>query len=349
LLDETVARRFEAMLDEFRPDVVHVHHLLGLSADLVERAARRSIPVVLTLHDQWFQCPAVHSGIHDRHPVTGRAWGLACVAHHELRDARRLARAGIRRTVIEAVRRPEIFRRQLRAANAIVVPSRFLEEAFVRFGAPPERIRRLAHPVPFESPAPRRPGSGPVRFGYVGPIVPTKGVHVLARAFRMLGGGSTLSLHGPAPDAGYLRRVTELLGPAGTYGGPFAPQDARAIYASFDVLVVPSIVRESFNLAALEAQACGVPVVASRVGALPERVLHRRDGLLVRPGSARELHLALAQVQDRALVERFAAALPRPTPIESYAERIEELYGDARKRGIASGPGRATEGVSVRG
>ena len=47
---------FGRVLDEVRPDVVHVMHLLYLSIGLVEEAARRGVPVVYTLHDYWLQC-----------------------------------------------------------------------------------------------------------------------------------------------------------------------------------------------------------------------------------------------------------------------------------------------------
>jgi glycosyltransferase involved in cell wall biosynthesis len=57
-------RAFEAVLDEFRPDVVHVMHLLYLSVGCVEAAARRGIPVFFTLHDFWLQCARFGQRIH---------------------------------------------------------------------------------------------------------------------------------------------------------------------------------------------------------------------------------------------------------------------------------------------
>ncbi|MEM9382996.1 MAG: glycosyltransferase, partial [Planctomycetota bacterium] len=51
-----IDRAFEGLLDELRPDLVHVHHLLYLSSGLLEVCRRRGIPVVLTLHDFWLGC-----------------------------------------------------------------------------------------------------------------------------------------------------------------------------------------------------------------------------------------------------------------------------------------------------
>ncbi|HEY3346080.1 MAG TPA: glycosyltransferase, partial [Nitrospirota bacterium] len=48
---------FKGLLDEFRPDIVHIHHLMGLSGGIVAAAKDAGIPVVVTLHDYWFICP----------------------------------------------------------------------------------------------------------------------------------------------------------------------------------------------------------------------------------------------------------------------------------------------------
>jgi glycosyltransferase involved in cell wall biosynthesis len=55
---------FEELLERLRPDVVHVHHLMYLSAGCVEAAARRRIPVVYTLHDFWLECPRFGQLVH---------------------------------------------------------------------------------------------------------------------------------------------------------------------------------------------------------------------------------------------------------------------------------------------
>jgi glycosyltransferase involved in cell wall biosynthesis len=57
-------RAFAGVLDEFRPDVVHVMHLMYLSVGCVEAAHRRSLPVFLTLHDFWLQCARFGQRIH---------------------------------------------------------------------------------------------------------------------------------------------------------------------------------------------------------------------------------------------------------------------------------------------
>src|SRR5262245_9977567 len=53
---DAIGRAAAGVLDEARPDLVHVHHLTGLSTGVVTEARRRRVPVVITLHDYWLQC-----------------------------------------------------------------------------------------------------------------------------------------------------------------------------------------------------------------------------------------------------------------------------------------------------
>lgn len=347
LVDPWVRAEFERVLEQFKPEVVHVQHLLGLSGDLIEAARRRSIPTVVTLHDHWLQCPEIHPRPGSTHP-RGRFWGLGCVWHHELGHPRRTGSRAIRGEVpgaiAAAVRRPAFLRRQLTLADLVLAPSRFICREYVRFGVSPKKIHFMPHGVRV-GPArgvPKR--EGPVRFGFVGSIVPVKGVHVLCKAFARLGGDATLQIHGRAYDERYWRRIERSLGSKIRYVGPFAPENAAGIYAAFDVLVLPSLFPETFALTVAEAQACGMPAIASRVGALPERISDGRDGLLVPPGDAGALRRALVRLLDPAKVDGLAARVEPPRSTDAYADELEQLYA-----GLVNGAGREVSEANFRG
>ena len=333
LNDAWVRAEFERLLDETEPDVVHIQHLLHLSGDLIEAAVQRGVPAVATLHDLWLQCPSLHPRPQDRHP-SGRRWGVGCVWHHELRPQRIAAnlRRGRLPRISETLRRPAFLRRQLDLTEALLAPSRYIVDAFVRFGVAPERLHLMPHGVGLEPRSSIRRPAGPVRFGFVGSLVPTKGVHVLCEAFNRVAGNPTLDIFGPAYSARYLRRLRGYLGPRIRYAGEFAPQDAERVYGSLDVLVLPSLVPESFGLVAAEAQACGVPVVASSIGALPERIRAERDGLLVPPGDVGALRLALSRLNDPVEVQRLSSGIRPPRSTASYTEELEELYVELASR-----------------
>jgi glycosyltransferase involved in cell wall biosynthesis len=111
--------------------------------------------------------------------------------------------------------------------------------------------------------------------------------------------------------------------------GAFPPDQAASVYDSFDVLVVPSVVAESFSLTAIEAQARRLPVIASDIGALPERVRHGENGLLVLPGDVSALRAALQLLEDPHRVEALSNRVTPQLSMVAFIERVEGLYADA--------------------
>lgn len=141
-------------------------------------------------------------------------------------------------------------------------------------------------------------GGAPVRVGYVGRLAPHKGVDVLLEAIAAAS-GLHLVAAGAGPQAVQLQSRAEQPDLAGRVElvGPVDKADLPDFYRSLDVLAVPSLTTsgwlEQFGRVAVEAMACGIPVVASDSGALPE-VVHGA-GLLVPPGDAPALARALVR------------------------------------------------------
>lgn len=336
LWNPTVRDRFDRLLDDSRPDLVHVQHLLHLSAELIEVARDHGCATVVSLHDLWFQCRLVHPGPRARHPFRGSAWGLACAWHAVLGQPRRLAAHARRGRLVpafaEALRGPAFLQRQLSLADRVVAPSKYVLQSFLEFGVDPASCHLLPHgsDIP-PSNVPKRV-EGPVRFGFVGPISRHKGVDVLCRAFRRLPGASTLSIYGPVLPGSDPARLMGPPTPRIRNKGVFEPHQAAAVYDSFDVLVAPSVVAESFSLTAIEAQARGLPVIASDIGALPERVMHGVNGLLVTPGDVSSLRAALHIFQDPHRVQRLSTGVRPPMPMATYIDGLESLYDDVLRR-----------------
>jgi glycosyltransferase involved in cell wall biosynthesis/O-antigen/teichoic acid export membrane protein len=184
--------------------------------------------------------------------------------------------------------------------------------------ASPDSLASSAGPV---ASAPRGGPHTPLRIGLIGRINRMKGQGVLIEAAEMLFGDARLPpfeivIAGDAPPGQpQWRRWLEQR----VAGSPLAPHvelpgfvaDVPALLATLDVLVVPSTAAESFGLVALEAMAAGVPVVASRIGGLPE-VLGDGDaagGVLVPAGDARALAHALHELlRDGARRRRLGEA-----------------------------------------
>jgi glycosyltransferase involved in cell wall biosynthesis len=223
--------------------------------------------------------------------------------------------------------------RAIAACDAYVAGSNSIREDYERGFVLPRS--KPIHVIPYgveiaEPREPRPPRQRPVRFGYVGSIAPHKGVHVAVEAMRGLRPSeATLRVWGDIaafPD--YARALEERVGPAAVvFEGSFREEEKPGVFDSMDVLLVPSIGLESFGLAAREAMACGVPVIATAGGALSEMFEAGASGELFPAGDAAALSRILRRVvDDPGIIDRWSAHLPSVKRSDLHAEEIERVY-----------------------
>jgi glycosyltransferase involved in cell wall biosynthesis len=152
---------------------------------------------------------------------------------------------------------------------------------------------------------------------YVGRVCQQKGTDLVIEAFQELRRrfpNVCLVVAGPAEQFGnggqtnLTRRISEV---GGLYLGPVQERDLAAIYNLCDVFVMPSRSIEMFGMAALEAQACGKPVVCSRHGGLPE-VISPESGLFFPVGNVGALADSLSHLIENADLYRSKAEAARP-------------------------------------
>lgn len=296
-----VAEVFEAQLRSFRPDVVHLHHWIRLSNDLVRRAAAAGVPSVIHLHDLFTTCPRVFrrkEGDQSCADPMGPETCLHCVPrwsfqrdgeiqsslrHYEAELCAELRHAVVRLAPSPAHARTLERYHGAEVAGAVeVLPHPLMES--VR-----EMARRAAAPA----------GSPPgrLRVLFFSMLHPIKGAHVLLEAVRSLGPGSGIEVEvfGGFATPEYERTLRELSsGQDVTFHGAYDGGEPAAVAA--DVVVIPAQAQESYSFWLDEAYATGLPIVASRIGALTERASGRV--LLVEPGDARALAAALAELRD---------------------------------------------------
>jgi len=239
-----------------------------------------------------------------------------------------------------ALRRAKLDRR--RAAvygglDLILAPTEFLAERLRAGGLRKDRIVVLPYGIHTghlaRARAVERPRT-PLRIGYVGSMTKHKGVHVLLEAFAGLERPAELLVFGDSTDrvfADAMRARTLALG--GKWHGAFDARELAGVLERVDVLVVPSIWVENQPLAIREAFAAGVPVVASRVGALPESVRAGVDGLLFEPGDSADLRACLRRLLDESdLYQTLRAGLPEVKDASAQVVELEQLYTQARER-----------------
>ncbi len=323
-----LAADFGKLLDEIKPDVVHVHHLAGHCASLMQVAHRRRLPIVYQVQDWWPLC--ARANFVDRH-------GMPCSRATPTKCARCLPITGLPGATISNpllyVARRSWLQRQLAYADAFVMGSRFIAGSYALARILPDDVPRhvLAYAVPEAARGERQPHQRgtPLRFGYIGALLPHKGVHVAIEAFAAIDpAAAQLHIWGVGEDAAYRRRLEA--GRA-TFHGAFPESEKNAVLQSLDALIVPSIGLESFGIVAHEAIALRVPVLASRLGALAE-LGDAGDVQLFEPGDVGALTRLVQQIMA-------SPATPAPPPsetsrktIHAHAEEIDRIYDEAIKR-----------------
>lgn len=350
-VDHAIEAAVGRVVDDFGPEVVHVHHLQFLSTGL-----RFPVPTAWSLHDGWAWCAAGGLELEQptgrpcpgpdpaRCPACAAAWtpvpgavvrGLSRVAGHLspfIRPERlhgwwqRLPaawRARLPQRVPGRVDRPEALAARTAAfrAFAAACARRLAPSAWLAGRARAQglgAVEVLRNGVP---PATRpRTGGGPLLF--LGTIAAHKGPDLVkdAVALAFPSGGPGLRLHGPAADPALAAAVGA--------EPPLGRAAVAAALADATALVLGSRWAENAPLVVLEARAAGCPVVAPRIGGLPELVEEGVDGYLYAVGDRADLARALRRVTAGPPLR------PRPPPSDAdMIDALERIYTDMRGGG----------------
>ena len=320
---------FGELLDTWRPDLVHAHHLLGLSLGIVRSAHARGVPVYMTLHDHWGFCFN-----------STRITSAGQLCHDTSRcatDCRAFITAGEQPLPLSF--RQDYIRWQLQAVTAFILPSHYLANTYRAAGLPTDRVhvipngidlQRFSHPAP----APRSAGTeARLRILFIGYMGPHKGVPQLLEALaRLPGRRLQVDFVGAGHALSDYRRALAASAPAvsAKFWGRLPNADVAHRLAQADVLVLPSVCPENQPVSITEAMACGLPVVASRIGGIPELVEHQVTGLLATAGDAAALAACLQHYLDHPaqLAAHGAAARARiqAFALSAQVDQLEALF-----------------------
>lgn len=295
--------------------IVHAHNLhptLGWRALAAARAA--GARTVLQLHNYRLIC-AVGTCVNPAGEDCTRCHGRSTLPGVRL-NCRGSRAEGLAYAAGLALQQ----RRLIEHADAIVVPSRAARDRLALLGAPPRVTAAtiLGHVIR-EFAEPSTIAASP-RAIVASRLSHEKGVDLAIAACAEAGVPLTICGDGPEEEA--LRAQAEALGAAVTFAGRVGAGELARLRAESTVALVPSRAQETFGLAALEALAVGLPVIATSVGALAEL---DGDVTLVAPDAPAALAQALRTAAPPDPARAIAAARRRAAP-EIVAPRLAQLY-----------------------
>jgi len=312
-------RKIAALIDKTRPDVMHCHNVYHQITPSIIRAAKsRGIPVVLTLHDFKPVCP-VYLRLRE-----GRPCSLCLDGDFHQVLMNRCAGGAIGASAL--LYAEAVIQRWLGSYEKVdrfLAPSRFMRDAVLhRFRS--EQVVLLYNGVDTaEVEASTRDEEYVL---YIGRLSKEKGVDTLLRAHEAAGTWD-LVVAGTGP----LARGMQMRYRKARFVGHLSGQALKAMIGGASVIVVPSECYENCPMSVLEAMAYAKPIVASRIGGIPELVVDGETGVLFEPGDAVELQRRVSRLMgDASLRARMGAAgrirAEKQFSIEKHNANLMDTY-----------------------
>lgn len=336
-INNSAARRgLRRTLNDFQPDVVHLHnfyHLLspGILAELRDWRRTHQGRIVMTAHDYHLACPnsggrfLINGRMVPADParldalgyLLSRRWDHRSQAHGALKLVQHLWSYRVRRLH--------------RIIDVVICPSRFMERLIERTGI---ATAHVPHPVHLgdEQCGVRDRSSGCLRMIFAGRIEPEKG---LAEFLELLpeGFAGDLTMIGQGSEMARCREIVQRRGLADRvlFTGRLSHDEAMASIAAAHVLVLPSLWWENCPLVLLEALAVGTSILVSSLGAMPELVQEAHTGFTFVPGDRASLESALQAIiaahAAGSLNQFNVSSLLHERSADRYAKRLLEAYG----------------------
>ena len=314
-------RKFEALVDVFRPDVIHVHNIYTqISPSILAVAKRRNIPVVMTVHD-YALVSANYSLWNGSRSMDLEHLGVIATTKTKYIKGSFLATFMLEMIlkVHRAVRAYD------GAIQEYIAFSGFMRDRLIHAGFAKEKIA-VMHP--FAEPLMHRVHRNvqrPTHNGryilFAGRLESYKGAQVLIDALKYAPKDISIAIAGVGPDEERLKTLVRQ-DPRVKFLGFVPGEQLWGMMRGAVAVVVPSVWHEPYGLVALEAMSMGAPVIVAKSGGLPEVVGEKGTGIVVPAGDAKALGRAMSRLWgDDGLARNMG---------EAAGERAREI-GDPAK------------------
>lgn len=316
--DEQIEIDFRQCLNKTRPDVIHFGHLSHLSTCLLNITANEyQLPIVFTVHDFWLFC--VKGQLINQN--NDRCSGASPEKCHLC--------SPYQTTVKEVQTHLSYMQEILKFIDVFLVPSHTLRNYFIQQGVPEDKLIYSKYGFNTQKITHRKMSystTASINFGFMGRIIPTKGIHVLIEAFK--GIEANLSIYG---NVGSQKRFLEQQNIQ--FKGGYDNNNISQVMDEIDVLIVPSIWLENSPLVIQEAFLAGIPVITSNIGGMKELITEGENGFLFEVGNVESLQECILKIMDNpSLLNKLSVSRQDVRSIEDDSDFIHDIYKEICKK-----------------
>jgi glycosyltransferase involved in cell wall biosynthesis len=337
LENELVETLVSQAIEDYRPDVVHIHHLIQFPLRVLDVVRRRhGVPVVVTLRDFWYVCKQATLRSH---------LGTLCVSDNDCRMCADCVRhtspspdeltSGMSQE--RFVWRKYRYLHALEQCEALTFVSAYLRDEYTKLGLSGANAHVCRNGISIADRSFRRAASPLKHVAFLGQVRDYKGAFFVLESLRAWA-GAPFHLHflgwldDPARFAAAVRALPDTV--TVTFDGAYERRDLPALLADIDLGLVPSLVADTAPQVVMEFFACKVPVLASNIGGIPESVRHGTDGLLFEPGDTQSFLCNLDAALKNEVWATLRDGISHPRSIADYAAEIHGIYQRLATAGV---------------
>jgi glycosyltransferase involved in cell wall biosynthesis len=323
-----ILREFGHVLDEFSPDLVHFHNLVGLSLTMIDECHTRRLPTVMTLHDYWGIC-FKNTLLKNDGRLCHRG-GLDCLGCREMLTGDLPLPTPVRNAHVLW---------SLRKVTRMIAPSRYLAEQYAANGISRQKISVIKNGIDIDNFRLPQRRNGLLTLGFIGHLGKHKGLDILLHALSFV---DVKRIHllvvGTGEEAEQLKASCRELGLHQhiTFSGHVENARIASIYQQIDVLIVPSVWPENSPVTITEAMASRIPVIASDIGGIGELVEDGVTGFLVpvrdSQAMAERIGRFLAHPELKQEMGQRGLAKIQQYRIQDQVEQIVGVYHEAMEQ-----------------
>ena len=324
-----IEQQVKTIIKKINPDIIH-NHLISKYPISVFNALPENVPVIQTLHGPNFFCPTSWGNMKKDSSPCDLGVSLKCVT-------------GGCVSVWQYPMMYNLFSKMpnlLKKVTLFHCPSRNIEQVAEHFGFSNTKIVSLGLRKNFTNLVPKINFEGK-KLLFIGSLSPVKGLDYLLEAIQeIIQYNSTIKLYiaGRGPLDHFYKDMALKLGLENNveFLGFVDSEDIITLYKSVDITIVPSVWSEQFGMVGPESLACGVPVVGSNVGGIPEWLKNNEHGILVPPRNSKELAEKIVYLlSNKKLLETYGKNghdyINRVHTNEKYKINLLEMIKDVEK------------------